>query len=92
MMCMRCGAAITVARENFLYTASGLPNVTLVGVEVRRCPSCGEFEVAIPRIEDLHRTIARPSQESVPAWRPRKSGSFASGWAGRESTSPPTWG
>jgi putative zinc finger/helix-turn-helix YgiT family protein len=26
---------------------------------VSRCPKCGETEVAIPRIEDLHRTIAR---------------------------------
>lgn len=59
MTCLRCGAEMRVARENFLYTASGLPNVTLVGVEVRRCPGCGEFEVAIPKIEELHRTIAR---------------------------------
>ena len=59
MTCARCGAAMTASRENFLYTAGGLPNVTLVGVEVRRCAACGEFEVAIPRIEELHRTIAR---------------------------------
>jgi putative zinc finger/helix-turn-helix YgiT family protein len=46
------------ARENFSYKASGLP-VTLVDVEVRRCKECGEFEVVIPRVDDLHRTIAR---------------------------------
>jgi len=59
MTCDQCGGATTTERENFLYTASGLPNVTLVGVEVVRCPQCGGFEVAIPRIEELHRVIAQ---------------------------------
>jgi putative zinc finger/helix-turn-helix YgiT family protein len=45
-------------RENFSYSASGLPGVTLKAVEVSRCPNCGEFEVSIPRIEQLHRTLA----------------------------------
>lgn len=45
-------------RENFNYKASGLP-VTLVNVEVRRCSGCGEFEVVIPKIEELHKSIAR---------------------------------
>ncbi len=45
-------------RENYSYTASGLPHVTLVGVEVRRCGACGEHEVVIPRIEELHRVMA----------------------------------
>jgi len=30
-----------------------------MGVEVSRCPQCGEYEVAIPQIEDLHHTIAQ---------------------------------
>ena len=46
------------ARENFRYDACGLPGLTLVNVEVSRCPQCGEYEVAIPAIEDLHRAIA----------------------------------
>jgi putative zinc finger/helix-turn-helix YgiT family protein len=33
--------------------------VTLVGIQVRRCPGCGNYEVSIPRIEQLHRLIAR---------------------------------
>ncbi len=45
-------------RENYHYTASGLPHVTLQQVEVSRCPVCGETEVAIPHIEALHRAIA----------------------------------
>jgi putative zinc finger/helix-turn-helix YgiT family protein len=52
-----------VARENYSYSACGLPYVTLRGIEVRRCPKCGEHEAVIPRIEDLHRTIARAVAE-----------------------------
>lgn len=40
------------------YDACGLPNVTLQKVEVRRCPKCGETEVAIPGLESLHRSLA----------------------------------
>ena len=58
MKCGACGEPMVSARENFHYKASGLP-VTLVGVEVRRCKACGEHEVVIPRIELLHREIAR---------------------------------
>ena len=58
MRCLNCGASMETRRENYHYTASGLPHVTLLQVEVSRCPSCGETEVSIPRIEALHRTIA----------------------------------
>ena len=49
---------MTTRRENVRYDASGLPGVTLVGVEVSRCAHCGEHEVAIPHIADLHRAMA----------------------------------
>ena len=58
MKCMICGEAMFTQRENYQYTASGLPYVTLQQVEVSRCPHCGETEVAIPHIEALHRAIA----------------------------------
>jgi len=45
-------------RENHKYVASGLSGITLLRVEVSRCSKCGEFAVAIPRIEQLHRAIA----------------------------------
>jgi hypothetical protein len=45
-------------RENYRYEAVGLPGITLQGVEVSRCGKCGEYEIAIPRIEGLHRVIA----------------------------------
>jgi len=59
MKCLVCGAEMKTGRENFRYDASGLPGVTLVGVEVSRCPQCGEYEVAIPQIDDLHKAIAQ---------------------------------
>jgi hypothetical protein len=46
-------------RENYLYSESGLPFVTLSGILVKRCSACGNYEVSIPRIEELHRLIAR---------------------------------
>jgi putative zinc finger/helix-turn-helix YgiT family protein len=49
---------MTARRENVKYDACGLPYVTLVGVEVTRCAQCGDFEVALPRIEELHHSIA----------------------------------
>jgi putative zinc finger/helix-turn-helix YgiT family protein len=45
-------------RENYRWDASGMSNVVLVDVEVRRCPACGEQAVVIPRIEELHRSLA----------------------------------
>ncbi|MBI2466932.1 MAG: helix-turn-helix domain-containing protein [Candidatus Rokubacteria bacterium] len=56
---MDCGGALKVTRAPYRYTASGLPAVVLLGVEVRRCQECGAEEVAIPRIEELHRLIAQ---------------------------------
>ncbi len=59
MKCLLCNAQMKTKRENFRYDACGLPNVTLKNVEVSRCPKCGEYEVAIPQIEDLHKAIAQ---------------------------------
>lgn len=57
--CRTCGKGELASRtETHLYTESGLPNVVLVGVEVRRCPACGHQEVVLPRITELHRVIA----------------------------------
>ncbi|HQP35399.1 MAG TPA: helix-turn-helix domain-containing protein [Polyangiaceae bacterium] len=57
--CRTCGKAELATRaETYLYTESGLPNVVLVGVDVRHCPACGHHELVLPRVADLHRTIA----------------------------------
>jgi putative transcriptional regulator len=59
-LCGTCGKAeMTTTVENHLYVESGLPNVVLHGVEVRRCPECGSFEVLLPRVTELHRVIAK---------------------------------
>lgn len=59
MKCDPCGAQMKSGRENYRYTECGLDTVTLANVEVRRCPECGEYEVDIPRMEELHRVIAQ---------------------------------
>jgi putative zinc finger/helix-turn-helix YgiT family protein len=58
MKCPQCRHEMVNKTENHRYSESGLSNVVLVGVEVRHCPNCGEEMVSIPRIEELHRTIA----------------------------------
>ena len=58
MKCLRCGGTMKSSRENYLYRESGLARVTLVGVEVGRCPRCGEHEAVIPKVEQLHGAIA----------------------------------
>jgi hypothetical protein len=50
-----CGSRMKTKRENYRYETVGLPGITRQSVEVGRCGKCGEYEVAIPRIEDLHR-------------------------------------
>jgi putative zinc finger/helix-turn-helix YgiT family protein len=58
MTCFECGSKLKTKKENYRYLACGLPNVTLVSVEVRRCTSCGDHEVVIPHIEKLHEALA----------------------------------
>ena len=59
MKCMGCGGKMTTRRQNYKYDACGLPGVTLGDVEVSRCGTCGEVEVAVPNIEGLHRLLAQ---------------------------------
>jgi putative zinc finger/helix-turn-helix YgiT family protein len=86
MKCPQCGHQMKTARENYMYKESGLPNVTLVGIEVSRCPSCGEREAVIPGIEQLHRVLATTIALKAPGLTPaeirflRKS----LGWSGGE--------
>lgn len=56
--CRDCKGEIRSAKETYRYVESGLPNVVLLGVEVRRCSSCGAVELVLPRVTELHRTIA----------------------------------
>lgn len=46
-------------RRTRRYREVGLPYVTLVNVEIRRCRRCRRHELVTPSIETLHRLIAR---------------------------------
>ena len=59
MKCPECGTPMKTRKENYHYDECGLTYVTLVGVEVTRCPSCDNYEISIPRLEDLHRLLAK---------------------------------
>jgi putative zinc finger/helix-turn-helix YgiT family protein len=54
--CFSCGNAMKSSLETRRYGT--LVNVILENVPVHRCPACGEEEVEIPRIEELHTLIA----------------------------------
>lgn len=61
--CERCGARTrerkaTRARP-YPYRLSGLENLYLVGIKVRVCPGCGAEVPIIPKLGELHATIAR---------------------------------
>ena len=58
MKCPKCGGKLRVTGHTHRYVESGLSNVVLNGVQVRKCQECGEEEVAIPNITGLHRAIA----------------------------------
>jgi len=45
-------------RETWQYRECGLSNVKLVNVPVHRCAECGEVEVVIPRLPELHGFLA----------------------------------
>lgn len=72
MKCVRCGTPLKVVRGAHHYTESGLLNVTLMNVEIRSCPSCGEREIVIPRIEELHRTMARAISQTTAKLTPEE--------------------
>lgn len=58
MTCLQCGKSMAGKREAVKYDASGLAGITLENVEVRKCSGCGERELVIPKIEQLHAVIA----------------------------------
>lgn len=58
MKCLECGKTLKATKETrFHYQMSGLSKVYLNGVTNYKC-SCGESEVEIPNIEQLHQILA----------------------------------
>ena len=61
MKCMMCGSKMTEHKSGlFSYVSSGLSKVYLKGVHIHKCSNkeCGEEEVTIPNIEELHELLA----------------------------------
>lgn len=70
--CRACGAATETRRENYKYDASGLDNLTLVNIDVRHCPKCGDRTALIPALDELHKTIAFALAEKKERLLPRE--------------------
>lgn len=58
-ICPNCKGPLTINQENYHYTASGLRNVTLVGIDIRRCGACGWNAAVIPNVDGLHQLLAK---------------------------------
>ena len=58
MRCLNCDVEMQVGKADYQFTESGLSNVVLRDLEIRRCPRCGEQEAILAGLETIHRTIA----------------------------------
>jgi len=56
--CSNCGSEAHVERGNYVFKESGLKRVVLQGIELIRCPKCGNEDPIIPRMNDLMRALA----------------------------------
>jgi putative zinc finger/helix-turn-helix YgiT family protein len=56
--CSDCGSEALVERGTYRFRESGLDNVVLKGIEIIRCPACGNEEPIIPNLDGLLRIIA----------------------------------
>ena len=54
MKCASCGHDMNRTIGTHRYEESGLNYVMLMNVAIYKCPDCGETEVEIPRMEELH--------------------------------------
>src|SRR4029077_9980338 len=58
MVCSNCGAEGTRTIGVYPFKECGLRNVTLIGVNLIECPSCGNVDPIIPDVNDLMRALA----------------------------------
>lgn len=56
--CSKCEVGARVNRGSYRFRESGLPHVTLHGIEIIRCPACGNEDPIIPRLNRLMQVIA----------------------------------
>ena len=78
MVCEQCDGKLekrpATEERPYHYTASGLDNVYLVGIDVYRCPACEREAPRIPRMRELHAALNHaiamlPSRLSGPELR-----------------------
>lgn len=59
MNCPKCKSSMRTETRDHEYRESGLPGVTLEGIEVEVCEACGHELVTIPAMGQLHRALAQ---------------------------------
>lgn len=69
MTCHKCGTKIVERKATpeapYRYRISGLKNVFLAGITLRRCIHCGTESPVIPKIVELNRLIAQDLAEKA---------------------------
>jgi len=66
MRCPTCKKAeMLEAREEYPYVESGIPDVTLKNIIVRRCTACGEVMPKIPKISQLRSLMRLPGKGPI---------------------------
>jgi putative zinc finger/helix-turn-helix YgiT family protein len=65
--CSNCGKEAKVVRGTYRYTESELKEVILVGIELIRCPACGNEDPVLPNINGLMQILAQAVIEKP--WR-----------------------
>ena len=56
--CSDCGKEARVERGTYRFRESGLDNVVLKGIEIVKCPACGNEEPIIPNLDGLLRVLS----------------------------------
>lgn len=59
MKCVMCGAKLKTYKEAHPYDIGLDRPVVIAGMELARCPQCGEEYLGLSKIEDLHKLVAR---------------------------------
>lgn len=57
-LCSDCGSEASVERGTYRFRESGLDNVVLKGIEIIKCPACGNEDPIIPNLDGLLRVLA----------------------------------
>jgi putative zinc finger/helix-turn-helix YgiT family protein len=73
--CAMCGSKMNKTMDSsFHYTNCGLPKVFLKGILTHKCTNknCGEEEITIPNIEELHQVIASKIASQVNKLQPEE--------------------